>query len=320
MITRRRFVELCSAAAATASARLGASEARFRIRGIGISNYTVGTGNWNSDPIGTAFPEAAKLGYHYMEVFKATIQPYWDKPQELKDKMQQMGLRGFSCISSGPPMRMQFADAAVASQLIADHMELALWGKKWFGIDHLKTNTDRRRPEGTTAEDLTVMAKTMNELGKRLADEGMTFAPHPHLWTQLQTRTDIARLMDLTNPKYVFLTLDTGHATMAGMDPVELTKAYWSRFAEVHFKDTKPEDRGGHKGATPEQAHYRDKGNRIFYELGTGGVDFPAIMAVLKKNNWDGWLDVELDSTDTTCQESAAVSKKYMEGVLHLTL
>ena len=54
-------------------------------------------------------------------------------------------------------------------------MELALWGKKWFGIDHLKT-THRRSPVPPLLKHLTVMAKTMNELGKRLADEGMKFA------------------------------------------------------------------------------------------------------------------------------------------------
>ena len=65
---------------------------------------------------------------------------------------------------------------------------------------------------------------------------------------------------------------------------------------------------------------YTEKGKRIFFELGEGGVDFPAILEILKKKRWNGWLTVELDSSDTTPKESATRSKRYLEEVLKLTL
>jgi sugar phosphate isomerase/epimerase len=49
-------------------------------------------------------------------------------------------------------------------------------------------------------------------------------------------------------------------------------------------------------------------------------VDFPGILAILKKNRWKGWLTVELDSSDTNPKDSASESKKYLESVLNLTL
>ena len=70
----------------------------------------------------------------------------------------------------------------------------------------------------------------------------------------------------------------------------------------------------------PKREGYTDKGKRIFYELGKGGVDFPGILAILRKKRWKGWFTVELDSTDTTPRESAAQSKKYLNDVLGLTL
>jgi sugar phosphate isomerase/epimerase len=228
-----------------------------------------------------------------VETFYNFVLPWWDKPQELKELMDGMNLR-FVTVSNGGPMKTRFEDAAQAPQIIEEHLKLVRW-IKGFGCDHLKINTGGRRPEGTPREDLNQMAKTFNELGKRISDEGLKFAVHAHLWTQFQVRSEIDRVMEMTDPKHVYLVVDTGHITMAGIDPVELTRAYVSRIVEFHMKDTRPEDRGGHKG-----------------------VDFPAILAVLKKNNWDGWLTVELDSTDTTPKQSAAQSKKYLEEVLHL--
>ncbi|MBI3694972.1 MAG: TIM barrel protein [Acidobacteria bacterium] len=307
MLTRRRFMQL-SAAAAAAPALTAAP--RFQ---VGITTNT--RGGWEKDVL-LSFREASEVGFHNVETFYNVVLPWWDKPQELKQKMDQMNLR-FVTVSNGGPMKTQFEDPALQNQIIEEHVKLVKW-IKGFGCDHLKINTGRRRPEGTTREDLVQMARTLNELGKRISDEGLKFGVHAHLWTQFQDRSEIDRIMETTNPKHVYLVLDTGHITMAGIDPVELTRAYTSRIVEFHMKDTRPQDRGGHKGPTPQREGYTDKGKRIFFELGNGGVDFPGILAILKKSNWDGWLTVELDSTDTTPKDSATKSKKYLEEVLKL--
>jgi sugar phosphate isomerase/epimerase len=65
---------------------------------------------------------------------------------------------------------------------------------------------------------------TMNELGKRISDQGLKFGVHANLWTQLQDREEIDQLMESTDPHHVYMVLDTGHIIMAGIDPVELTK------------------------------------------------------------------------------------------------
>jgi inosose dehydratase len=143
--------------------------------------------------------------------------------------------------------------------------------------------------------------------------------------------------MELTNPKEVYLICDTGHVSMAGMDPVKLTRDYTSRIIEYHMKDVAPEHKGGYKGPGPYRApsgggrrrgqpseeeqnlpasvRFRD---RHFFELGRGGVDFPAILQILNDASWKGWMTVELDSTITTAKGSATVSKQYLERILKL--
>lgn len=311
-LTRRRFLQTACLAVAWRSYAPASSGPEFN---IGITTNT--RGGWEKDLI-KSFRESAEVGYRAVETFYSYVLPYWDKPEEMQMILAEFKLR-FVTVSNGAPMAMQFEDPSVADRIIDEHVKLVRW-IKGFGCTHLKINTGQRRPEGTTDADLRQMTKTMNELGKRISDEGLKFGVHAHLWTQLQDRKEIDQLMDLTDPRHVYMVLDTGHINMAGIDPVELTKVYAGRIVEFHLKDCKPEDRGGHKGPLPKREGYADKGKRIFYELGKGGVDFPSILSILKRKRWKGWLTVELDSTDTTPRESAAQSKKYLHEVLGLTL
>ena len=134
------------------------------------------------------------------------------------------------------------------------------------------------------------------------------------MWTQLENRHEIDAIAESTDPRYVNFVLDTGHITMAGMDPVELTRAYSSRIIEFHLKDVAPENRGGAKHRRERNDVMKDP---IFFELGKGGVDFAGIKAHLDKTAWQGWLTVELDSSPyRPPKESAQISRKYIEKTL----
>ncbi len=131
---------------------------------------------------------------------------------------------------------------------------------------------------------------------------------------------------------------------MAGMDPVKLTRDYTSRIIEYHLKDVLPGNKGGYKGPpmgrlaarsgeargtlgvrgratqqgqpqVPASVQFRD---RYFFEMGRGGVDFPAILQILNEASWKGWFTVELDSTITTAKGSCTVNKQYIEQILKL--
>ena len=113
-----------------------------------------------------------------------------------------------------------------------------------------------RRPTGTTEEDLKNMAETLQQLGKRAyEEEGIRFGVHAHLGSQLQNEHEISYVMANTDPKYVGFVLDTGHITMAGMDPLALARKLGKRVVEFHLKDAKPEDRGGTKPSRSGSRH-----------------------------------------------------------------
>jgi inosose dehydratase len=210
---------------------------------------------------------------------------------------------------------MAFEDPSKRQKLLDGHVRLVRFIKQ-FGCDHLKVNTNVRRPEGTSAEDLKQMAITLNELGKRTSGEGLKFSVHPHMWTQLENRREIDTIAESTDPRHVNFVVDTGHITMAGIDPVELTRAYSSRIVEFHLKDVMPENKGGARQRRERNDVMKDP---IFFELGKGGVDFPALKAHLDKTGWQGWLTVELDSSPyRPPKESARISRDYIEKILRI--
>ncbi len=182
----------------------------------------------------------------------------------------------------------------------------------------MKINMGGPPSEGTTEEDLKHMAVAAGELGRRISDEGLKFAIHAHMWNQFENRREIDFMMRNTDPKHVWFVLDTGHITLAGIDPVELARTLGHRIVEFHLKDIKPEHRGGAKRHLERPGMMKDP---PFLPLGAGGVDYPALKAHLDKIAWEGWLTVELDSSPfRPPKESARISKEYIERTLGLTL
>jgi inosose dehydratase len=239
---------------------------------------------------------------------------YWEKPQELRKKIDEIGVK-FVTISNGGPLEMRFEDPSKHETIHKDHLRLTRFIKH-FGCTHLKINLGRRRTEGTTAEDLKHIATALQELGRRISDEGVKFAPHAHMWSQFENRREIDYVMENTDPRHVHFVLDTGHITMAGIDPVELARKLGHRIVEFHMKDVKPENRGGAKTRLEKMDGFNDP---CFFPLGNGGVDFPGLKAHLDEIGWQGWLTVELDTSPwRPPKESARISKRYLESTLKI--
>ena len=303
MLTRREFPSLLAAGAA-----LFAADSRYT---VGITTNT--RGGWEDD-VFRSFREAREVGYRNVETFiHYFAKDYFpDNPQGLEKRMNDLGLK-FVTISNGGPLETNFQDPAKHPKLLEDHVKL---GKfiKYFGCRHMKINLGPRRPTGTTHEDLEHMSASCEELGKRLKAIGIRLAIHAHMWNQFENRKEIDYMMEHTTPAHVGFVLDTGHITMAGINPVELTKTLGHRIVEFHMKDTAPEHRGGAKARIERPDMMK---NPPFFPLGKGGVDFPAIKAQLDSIGWKGFLTVELDTSPfRPPKESARMSLRYIEDKL----
>ena len=305
--SRRQFL---AAGLALAAGPVRAARAEIT---VGITSNT--QPDWGDDFL-LSIREASEVGYHWIETFWPYVERWADEPKVLIDLMAELDLK-METVSNGGRMNTFFQRPDQRKAVIAEHLRLVQFIQK-LGCDHLKINCGEPNPGGNTPEIYREMSKTFNELGKQSSDLGIRFGIHHHLWTQYETRRDIDAIMELTDPKYVHMVLDTGHTTMAGMDPVQLAKDYDARIIEFHCKDAAPENRGGYTGLAMERGSVNTGPHDRIFELGRGGVDFPAIQAHMNSIGWKGWFTVELDRTGTTAKDSARVSKQYLEEVLGL--
>lgn len=167
--------------------------------------------------------------------------------------------------------------------------------------------------DALTDEQYRRFGDTLNEVGSILLAEGVRAAFHNHVGTPIETREEIDTLLALTDPATIFLGPDTGHLAWAGADPVAFCRDYAPRIATLHLKDVDPAIVAHGRDAGWDYRIFTDAG--VFTELGDGGVDFPAIFAILREAGFAGWLIAETDVTQRpSALESATVSREYLRS------
>ncbi len=135
----------------------------------------------------------------------------------------------------------------------------------------------------------------LNELGKIARDEGLKLAFHHHMGTCIQTQAETDRLLNETNPEYVFLNYDCGHFYFAGEDPVAMLKKYISRTAHIHLKDIRQHIL--QKVMDQQLSFLQGVREGVFTVPGDheGCIDFKGIFSVIKDSDYTGWMVVEAE-------------------------
>jgi inosose dehydratase len=167
------------------------------------------------------------------------------------------------------------------------------------------------KPENT-AEQWKLLTEGLDKLGKVAKDMGMTMTYHHHMGTGVQTEAEIDRLMENTNPDYVWLLYDTGHLVCSGEDYLGILKKYMSRIRHIHLKDVRLDVR---QRVIDEKMSFLD-GVRagMFTVPGDGDVDFEPIFDYVNKSDFDGWyiVEAEQDPAKANPLEYAQKARKYI--------
>jgi hypothetical protein len=62
----------------------------------------------------------------------------------------------------------------------------------------------------------------------------------------------------------------------------------------------------------------------IYQRLGTGGVDFPALIAILRERNYAGWISLDFNYVDmppgVTIEQDMAAHRDYLVKTLRASL
>lgn len=160
-------------------------------------------------------------------------------------------------------------------------------------------------------EQLSNSIECFNEIGRRAADKGVMACIHSEFWCAVN-KYDLEEFIERTDPKYVAFCLDTAQVEIMGFDCADMYEKYHDRIKYFHLKDTTmvnapDEDRFG-PGVEYD-------GDRWFWELGAGKVDFPRLWKLLKKYNHKGWVSLETDGTPDPLA-TMVLSKYYIDREL----
>jgi inosose dehydratase len=155
---------------------------------------------------------------------------------------------------------------------------------------------DRARPLSGTPrlrrEDWAPFGAKLTEVADYVAAQGLRFAYHHHLGTVVESGEDIEQFFASTGAS-VGMTIDTGHAALAGVDPVAVIEAHPQRVAHVHCKDIRREVFHNIKSGGGSFLHGVLDG--MFTVPGDGDLDFGKVMRALAAIGYSGWIIVEAE-------------------------
>ena len=233
----------------------------------------------------------AALGLQGIEPYAKQIEQHRSNPLALKEKFTAANVTLIDVSNGAKDQSTNFIDPEETEKTIEDHVAFARDFLQPFGCDLWKCNMGTRPVAGTTEDQLKTLADTLNEIGRQTIDMGIRLAPHPHIWGPVEREHEVRAMLDLTDPDYVWFTPDTGHLCLGGMDPVQVMSDYLPRIAEVHLKDTYAKYRGNNATPTREQ-HTKAS---VYHNMGGGGVDFVAVMKLLRDQHYKGWVVLDMD-------------------------
>ena len=157
---------------------------------------------------------------------------------------------------------------------------------------HGDRSTSLSRRPVLAANEWKRFGESLAAMGRHLQQHGLRLAYHHHMGTVVQSEADIDAMMAHTGPE-VGLLLDTGHLTYAGGNPAAVARRHAARIAHVHCKDVRLPVLAG---ALERDSSFLDAVlDGVFTVPGDGGVDYAAVLPVLAKAGYSGWLVVEAE-------------------------
>lgn len=258
---------------------------------------------WPDSEFDEALATIARLKFKGVQMLGWVREAYAGaKTQVLKERLSNLQLQ---------PVTLSCSDIELSpdgpDDEIAELRAYAAFFQRVGG--HYLQVTDGGRPDRRySAREIESLGRRMNILGGLAREFGLTLGYHPHFGTLGETREGLSRILDATDPRYVKLIADVGHLTMGGVDPAEVVRTYREFLLFLHFKDVR---RDIFELARKNRDLVRGK-EYHFCEIGTGAVDFPAIIQAFRDTQFDGWVIVEIDGYELRPggpAESARINK-----------
>jgi sugar phosphate isomerase/epimerase len=228
-----------------------------------------------ADPKGI-LKQVASFGYKQIESYEHDkLGMFWGmKNKDFKRYMDDLGM---ALVSSHCDHTKDFEKKADEAAAIGMKYLLCPWiGRK------------------TTLDPYKKAAEGFNKAGEICKARGIKFGYHNHDYSFKKLEGEFPQdvIMQNTDKSLVYFEMDMYWVVTAGQDPVEWLRKYRKRFVLCHVKDGK-----GNKTTT----------------LGTGGIDYPAILKQAEKAGMKYFIVEQEDYEGTTSIAAAKANAEYMK-------
>jgi inosose dehydratase len=260
--------------------------------------------SWPENQFEEALTTIAGLGFKGVQMLGWVREAYaGTKTQALADRLAELRLQPVTLSCS----ELELTPGEPGDE-VAQLRAYAAFFQRLKGL-YLQITDGGRPNRKYSAEEIQSLGRRMNILGGLAREFGLTLGYHPHFGTIGETRQGLGRVLDATDPRYVKLIADVGHLALGGADPAEVIRTYHERLIFLHFKDVRNDV---FELARKNRDLVRKK-EYHFCEIGTGAVDFPAIIQAFRDTRFKGWVIVELDGYEPRPggpAESARINKQ----------
>ncbi|OAZ58803.1 Myo-inosose-2 dehydratase [Bacillus siamensis] len=193
--------------------------------------------------------------------------------------------------------------------------DAAIVSEQTYSVQGLDIDVFKKKPHFSDEEWVT-LCNGLNRLGKIAEEYGLNLAFHHHLGTGVQTAEEVDRLMEGTDPRYVHLLYDTGHAYISDGDCMTILNKHMDRIRHVHFKDARIDimERCRQEGKSFRQSFLQG----IFTVPGDGCIDFTEVYRTLIRHDYSGWIVIEAEQDPAIANplEYALIARKYIDSEL----
>jgi inosose dehydratase len=236
----------------------------------------------------SALRDVAAAGYSGVELFDGNLIEFTDRPEELRQLLDAVGLQLVAVYSGANFIFPEILDEELWRIAKAATLAASL------GAEHLVVGGGAQRSTGVADGDYAALAAGLERVVALAAEHGLAASYHPHLSTIVETPAQLEQVM---NRSRINFCPDTAHLVAGGGDPAALIQRYADRVLYVHLKDFRAEPFG-------------------FLPIGQGDIDFSAIVETLARIGYDGWLTVELDEYAGPPLEAARWSREQLASLL----
>ena len=249
---------------------------------------------------------AAKLGYKYVEPCVATgydmlaLGGYYhtvsmqDDPLEVKQWMDELGLKA-SALSAHSPLMRPEVSIPYLTQAIRYASDVG---------SPVVTTDEGTKPDWISEDQaFDIMRYTIHQVIETAQRYGIAVGLEPHRNYSVR-RDTFLRMMELSESPCWKVNFDTGNYYLGGSDdPYEMLELVADRLCHVHAKDISIQQSDAERGEVT--------GTPVGCACGEGVIDWPRVVDILRRHNFQGVLCVECGEID-----QAERSLEYLQALL----